>query len=75
MASVKVSFNLPEQVVVAMKKLAEERGTSVTEVIRDSISNEVYLDTQVRKGGSKVLLEKDRKIREIVFPEMMNTSV
>lgn len=70
--AVKVSFNLPEPVVGALKELARQRGATVTEVLRDSISNEVFLNKQVVETGARILLETpDRKVREIVFPEMV----
>lgn len=76
MATVKVSFNLPEPVVAALKQLAKERNTTVTEVVRNSISNEVFLDRQVRTEGAKVLIETpDRKYREVVFPDMLRPTV
>ena len=76
MATVKVSFNLPETVVTALKQLANERNTTVTEVVRNSISNEMFLDRQVRTEGAKVLIETpDHKFREVVFPGMLRHTV
>lgn len=71
---VKVSFNLPDVVVQAAKELAAERGTSVTEVVRDSISNEVFLSREV-ENGSKVLIQgPDHSYREMLFPGIRKQS-
>ncbi len=76
MATVKVSFNLPEPVVAALKQLARDRNTTVTEVVRNSISNEMFLDRQVRTSRNKVLIETpDRKFREVVFPDVLRPTV
>ena len=65
---VKISVNLTEDAVEALKDLAAKRGTTVTEVLRRAISTEKYLDDVQRGEGAKVLLEdKKGQIRELVF--------
>lgn len=65
---VKISVNLTEDAVEALKDLAAKRGTTVTDVLRRAISTEKYLDHVQREEGSKVLVEdKKGKIRELVF--------
>lgn len=65
---VKISVNLTEDAVEALKDLAAKRGTTVTEVLRRAISTEKYLDQVQRNEGAKVLVEdKKGKIRELVF--------
>ncbi len=72
--AVKVSFNLPEEALGALKDIAAERETTVTEVLRDAISKEVFFNRELAKEGSRVLLQsKDRKVRELVFPDLQRT--
>jgi predicted DNA-binding protein len=66
--SVKVTVNLPEETVEQLKVVAKERGISMTQVLREAIATQAYVDEQIKDGG-KILVEKsDRKtIRELVF--------
>ena len=65
---VKISVNLTEDAVEALKDLAAKRGTTVTDVLRRAISTEKYLDHVQREEGAKVLVEdKKGRIRELVF--------
>ena len=63
---VKLSVNLSSDVVGAIRQLAEKRKVTMTEVIRDAIGTEKFLDEA--KAHSKFLLEDEKgKIREVVF--------
>jgi len=64
----KISANLPDDAVEALKRLATKRGISMTEVLRTAINTEEFLDKARTEEGKKVLLE-DKKggIRELVF--------
>lgn len=66
--AVKVTVNLPEAAVDAIKKMAERQGITMTEVIRNAILNEQFFRDAVN-DGSKVLIEsKDRKqTQQVVF--------
>ena len=64
---VKVTVNLPEATVEALKQIASARGTTVTEALRQIIENQRYLYQAIQQG-SKILVEKpDREIRELVM--------
>lgn len=64
---VKVTVNLPEDTVDAIKRIAEERGTTVTEAMRQVIESQRYLQQEI-KQGSKVLIEKpDQSLRQVIF--------
>ncbi len=66
--SVKLTVNLPEDTVEGIKQIAEKRGITVTEALRQALETHRFLDTELRQG-SKVLLEKrDRSLRQLVFP-------
>ena len=67
MKSVKVSLNLPADVVDIVKELAEVRSTTMTEVFRRAIGNEKFFNDAVKDGG-KVLVEDRRgKLKQVVF--------
>jgi predicted DNA-binding protein len=64
---VKMSVNLSEEAVEALKNMAAERGVTVTEVLRHAIGLEKYVD-QVQKDQGKILVETSKgQVRELVF--------
>lgn len=64
---VKMSVNLSEDVLNLLKSMAEERGTTVTEVLRHAIGVEKYVD-DVKKENGKILVETSKgQVREVVF--------
>jgi hypothetical protein len=65
---VKLSVNLPRDVVDALREIAAEKGTTVTEALRRSVSTQKFVEDSV-KGGSKILVEdpKSKTVREVVF--------
>lgn len=65
---VKLSVNLPRDVVDALRGIAEQQGTTVTEALRRSISTQKFVDETV-KGGAKILVEdpKEKQLRQVVF--------
>ena len=64
---VKLSVNLSKEVVDALKTIASEQGTTVTEALRKAISTEKFL-RDAAKEGSKVLIEqRDKSIRQLVL--------
>lgn len=68
---VKLTVNLPEETVRGLKQIAEQRGVSYTEALRQIVDNQRFLYKQVQEGG-KVLIEapKDKSLREVIFPEI-----
>lgn len=65
----KVSFNLPNDVLDAAKKLASERNTTVTNVVREAISTEYFLAGEATKGGKVIIRKPDGKMTQLVYPE------
>ena len=53
----KVTFNLPNNELEALRSLAARRGSTVTSTLRKAIDTEVFLDEQERKGA-KILIEE-----------------
>ena len=66
--SIKVTVNLPEATVDALKTIAARRGTTMTEAIQESIDmNKFLLDSEMQQG--KVLIERvDGKFERVVRP-------
>jgi hypothetical protein len=63
---IKVTVNLSEEVVNALRELAQKNGVTVTEQLRRAISTEKWLD-EIR-DTHKVLLENQQgRVREVVF--------
>ena len=62
----KVTVNLPDDTVEAIKKIAEQRGVTYTEAIRQAIESERFLREETQKG-SKLLLEDGDSVRQIVL--------
>lgn len=64
---VKMSVNLSEEAVEALKSMASDRGVTVTEILRHAIGLEKYVD-QVQKDNGKILIETSKgQVRELVF--------
>ena len=64
--AVKVTVNLPDSTVDALRKLAEERGITMTEAMRQSIENQSFFQQEV-KNGNKILIEdNDKSLRQII---------
>jgi len=65
--STKITVNLPDNTVSSLKEIAESRGITVTEALRQTIESQQFLDNEIQRGG-KVLVEKpDQTTRQIIF--------
>lgn len=63
---VRLTADLPASEVDMLKQLASQQGVSVTEALRRAIATERLLHER-RKAGSKVLLEKNGNLSELIF--------
>lgn len=63
---IRLTADLPIAEANALKELATMQGVTLTEALRRAIATEGTLQAR-RKAGSKVLLEKDGKLSELVF--------
>jgi predicted transcriptional regulator len=67
LAVTKVTVNLPDDLVGALKRYASQHDITMTEALRRAISREVYFDDEISEG-SKLLLERpDKSLREVVI--------
>lgn len=64
---VKVSMNLLQSDVDALKRLASARGTTVTDIVRQAIAVEKYLFESQQKGEKVLIEDRDKQIRELVM--------
>jgi hypothetical protein len=58
---VKISANLPAEIVKTLRQVAKLKGTSMTEVLRHAISLEAFLLEKEREGSKILVEEKDKK--------------
>jgi predicted transcriptional regulator len=65
--STKVTVNLPDQTVEAIKSIAEQRGTTVTEALRQVIEGQRFLLDEMENGNKLLLESPDQSVRQVVF--------
>ena len=64
---VKLSVNLSKEVVDALRQIAKEQGTTVTEALRKAISTEKFLRDTTKEGGKVLIQDRDKNIKQIVL--------
>lgn len=64
--AVKMSVNLPDEAVATLKELAAKRGTTITQVLRQAIASEKFIEDETNAGGS-LLIERGSEVRRVVF--------
>ena len=64
---IKMSVNLPVEAVKVLKSLSKKRNVTMTDVLRQAIGTEKFID-EVNEAKGKVLVEDKRgRIRQLVF--------
>jgi predicted transcriptional regulator len=63
----KVTVNLPEETIDTLRRLAEERNTTMTEVLKSAVNTESFLSRRIVEGATVLLKERDNSTRELVF--------
>jgi predicted transcriptional regulator len=65
----KLTVNLSDDLIRVLEDLANARGTTQTEVLRQAISTEAQLQAEVNQG-SKILIEDSRgRTRQLLMRE------
>jgi predicted transcriptional regulator len=64
---IKMSVNLSADVVKALRELAEKRNTTMTEVLRQAIGTEKFLEEVTSEDGKILVEDKKGKVRQLVF--------
>lgn len=68
MPVVKVTVNLPEHTVEALKQMASDMGTTITEALRQVIDSEYYLRSQALAGKNLLIQDpQTRSTERVVF--------
>lgn len=63
---VRINAELPPGIAQQLVDLTKRRGTSLSEVIRQAIATESYMQDRVDEGA-KILIERNGVFKEIVF--------
>lgn len=66
-APVRLSVNLTAEFAAALKEMAIESGTSISDVVRKAIATERFLQREQKKGSEILLETKDGSIRQVVL--------
>ncbi len=66
--AVKLTVNLPSQTAAGLKELADSRGVTVTEALRQLIESQRFLDRQIQ-SGKNVLIQNpaDSSTERVIF--------
>lgn len=64
----KVTVNLPDETVEALRSIASIRGTTLTEALRQVIESQRFLDSEVQSGNYLLIQNpRDKSVRQVVF--------
>ncbi len=66
MAKVRINAELSPAIAQQLSDLAAVRGTTMSEVLRQAIATEAYIQACV-DGGEKIFVGQKGAVREIVF--------
>ncbi|MCU1349662.1 MAG: hypothetical protein JWO56_2692 [Acidobacteria bacterium] len=61
----RVNVNFSEDAYRELTELAQRKGKTVSDILRDSIALERWFD-ETHREGNRVLVERDGKVREII---------
>ena len=64
----KLTVNLPAETVKAMRELAQQRGITTTEAIRQALENERFLRQEVQKGNHVLIEQPNGPARQLILP-------
>ncbi|MCC5867054.1 MAG: ribbon-helix-helix protein, CopG family [Gammaproteobacteria bacterium] len=70
MSKQRVNITLSNEALETLKQIAEQRGVSLSEVLRQSIGHEKFLSDEIRAGNRVIIESKDsRDRRELVIAQ------
>jgi predicted transcriptional regulator len=64
---VRLSVNLSPEAAEALKAIADERHTTITEVVRDAIATEKFLQEEIGRDSKFLVQDKSGNVRQIIF--------
>jgi len=62
----RVNFDMPENVYHELTELAEDKGKSKAQVLRDAIALESWI-AEIKENGGHLMVERDGKLTEVVL--------
>jgi len=62
----RVNFDMPDKVYHELEELAEDKGKSKAQVLRDAIALESWV-AEVKQDGGTLLVERNGKITQVVL--------
>ncbi len=65
--STKLTVNLPDQTVEAIQEIAQKRGTTVTEALKQVIESQRFLQDEIETGSKVLIKSPDQSYREVLF--------
>jgi predicted transcriptional regulator len=66
MSEHRINVTFSGSTYAALRELAERRGKSMSEVLRDAVAREKWLDDALAEGG-RLLIKQDGEVRELVM--------
>ncbi len=67
MASVKASFNLPEEELNQLRELASQRNVSVTQALRQAIADSKFIQEQSEQKNKVLVDDGKGAVKEVIF--------
>lgn len=64
----RVNVNFSEGAYASLQRLAERRGKSISEILRDAIAFESWYQETADSGGRILIEREDGSLRELVRP-------
>lgn len=65
--TVKISANLSEEVVNALRDIAAKKNVSLTEALRQAISTELFLVDAQRRNAKVLIEEPDKTMKQLIM--------
>jgi len=63
----KTSVNLPDSTLASLEEIARKRGKSMSQVIRDAIATEKFLQDATDHGGKILIKDKDSSVKQLLI--------
>jgi predicted transcriptional regulator len=64
---VRLSVNLSPEVAEALRTLAEKKGATISEIVRNAIATEKFLTEEQEKHSQVLIKEKDGSVKQLVL--------
>jgi hypothetical protein len=65
-ATRRLNFKLSEPVFRALERMARSKGTTMSDVLRDALALEQWVEEERAQGG-RILVERNGEVRELVL--------